>query len=97
MPLVHAVVGTLQKVDGPRITVQTKAGAEVMTLVSRSQIHQGAATVQDKSLASYVGQKIKVRYIDANGEKQVQTVTVPTSSKPSSSLASTSVNRLAGE
>ena len=93
----HAVVGTLQKVDGPRITVQTKAGAEVMTLVSRSQIHQGANTVQDKSLASYVGQKIKVRYIDANGEKQVQTVTVPTSSKPSSSLASTSVNRLAGE
>ena len=93
----HAVVGTLQKVDGPRLTVQTKAGPEIMTLVSQSQIHQGAATVKDTSLASYVGQKIKVRYIDANGQKQVQTVIVPTSSKPSSSLAAKPANRLAGE
>jgi hypothetical protein len=93
----HAVVGTLQKVDGPSITVQTKSGPEIMTLVSRSQIHQGAATVQGGSLVSYVGQKIKVRYVDANGQKQVQTVTVPTSSKPSSSLASKPANRPAGE
>jgi hypothetical protein len=93
----HAVVGTLQKVEGEHIIVQTKTGPEVLTLVSRSQIHQGAATVQGRSLASYVGQKIKVRYVDANGQKQVQTVTVPTSSKSSSSLASTGVNRLDGE
>jgi ribosome maturation factor RimP len=93
----HAVVGTLQKVDGQRITVQTKAGSEVMTLVSQSQIHQGAATVQGRNLSSFVGQKIKVRYVDANGQKQVQTVIVSTSSKTSSSLAAKPVNRPAGE
>jgi hypothetical protein len=93
----HAVVGTLQKVEGQRIIVQTKTGPATMTLVSRSEIHQGAATVQANSLASYVGQKIKVRYVDANGQKQVQTVTVPTSSKPSSSLAAPPANRLVGK
>jgi hypothetical protein len=78
----HAVVGLLQQVDGDRVTVQTAKGVEVVTLVGRSQIRKGAATVEGSGLRSYVGQKIKVRYVETSGRKEVQTVTVPMGSKP---------------
>ncbi len=81
----HAVVGLLQRVDGNNITVQTTKGAvEVVTLVAASQIRKGAGTLEGSGLASYVGQKIKVRYVENSGRKEVQSVTVPMSSKPTS-------------
>jgi len=80
----HAVVGLLQRVDGNSITVQTTKGVEVVTLVTGSKIRQGAALVEGSRLPSYVGQKIKVRYLDNGGRKEVETVTVPMSSKPAS-------------
>ena len=75
-PKAHAVVGTLQKVDGQTITVQTPKGAETVLLVSRSWIHRGAETIQPANLPSYAGQRVKVRYVDRDGERQAQTVTV---------------------
>jgi hypothetical protein len=75
-PKAHAVVGTLQKVEGRSITVQTPKGSETVLLVSGSWIHQGAETIQPASLASFSGQRVKVRYVDHDGEKQAETVTL---------------------
>jgi hypothetical protein len=75
-PKARAVVGTLQKVEGRTIIVQTSKGAETVQLVSGSWIHRGAETIQPASLPSYAGQRVKVRYVDLDGEKQAQTVTV---------------------
>ena len=75
-PKARAVVGTLQKVEGRTITVRTPKGQEAVLLVSTSRIHRGAETIQPASLPSYAGQRVKVRYVDVDGEKQAQTVTV---------------------
>jgi len=83
----HALVGTLQKVDGQAITVQTPKGVETVTLVSSSKIHRGAATILAPTLSTYAGQRVKVRYVDSNGEKQAQSVTVSSAPKASSSKA----------
>ena len=77
----HALVGTLQKVEGQSITVQTDKGTEAVTLVSGSRIHRGATTIQAGDLPSYAGQKVKVRYVDHNGEKEAQSVTVASGAK----------------
>jgi hypothetical protein len=75
-PKAHAVVGTLQKVEGQTITIETPKGAEAVLLLPTSRIHRGAETIQPANLPSYAGQRIKVRYVDRNGEKQAQTVTL---------------------
>jgi hypothetical protein len=77
----HALVGTLQKVEGQSITVQTAKGTEAVTLVSSSRIHRGATTIQVGDLSTYAGQKVKVRYVDHNGEKEAQSVTLASSAK----------------
>lgn len=92
----HAVVGTLQAVDGQGIVVQTKKGTERLTLVSSSVIRQGAATVPGGALGSYVGRRIKVRYVEVGDRKQVETVALAASSRPSTSSAVRPVTRLAG-
>ena len=83
----HSLVGTLQKVDGQALTVQTPKGVETVMLVSSSKIHRGAATILAPSLPSYAGQRVKVRYVDSNGEKQAQTVTLSSAPKASSNKA----------
>jgi hypothetical protein len=77
----HALVGTLQKVEGQSLIVQTPKGQEAVTLVSGSRIHRGAATIQAGDLSSYTGQRIKVRYVDRNGGKEAQTVTLASGTK----------------
>jgi hypothetical protein len=80
----HAVVGYLQRVEGDHVTLQTSKGVEVVTLVAGSEVRQGPAILEGSRLRSYVGQKIKVRYVENGGRKEVQTVTVPSTAKPSS-------------
>ena len=55
-------------------------------LVSTSRIQRGATTVEAANLSSYTGQRIKVRYLDHNGGKEAQTVTL--SSAPKTAAAS---------
>ena len=77
----HALVGTLRKVEGQSITVQTSKGTEAVTLVSGSRIQRGAKTLQVGELSSFAGEKVKVRYVDHNGEKEVQSVTLASTAK----------------
>ncbi len=81
----HSIVGTLQKVAGQTLTVQTPKGVETVTLVSSSQIHRGAASIQAVTLSSYAGQRIKVRYVDSNGQKQAKSVTLASAPKAAGS------------
>jgi hypothetical protein len=78
----HSVVGTLQKVDGRAITVKTPKGTEVVMLISRSRIQRGASTLEPTALGSYAGIRVKVRYLENNGEKEAQTVTLASATKP---------------
>ena len=72
----HSVVGTLEKVDGQTVTVQTSKGEETLMLVSSSRIRRAAATIQASNLSSYTGQKLKARYVERNGEKEIQSVSL---------------------
>lgn len=76
-PKAHAIVGTLEKVDGQTMTVHTSKRTEVVTLVPGSRVHKGASQLSDTDLTSYVGQRVKVRYVESGGQKQAQTVTLP--------------------
>jgi hypothetical protein len=77
----HAVVGTLEKVDGQTITVQTPKGAETVMLMPTSRIRRGAETIQPANLSSYAGQRVKLRYVESKGEKHAQSVTLASASK----------------
>ena len=78
----HAIVGLLQRVDGDRVTLQTSKGVDVVTLVGSSEVRQGPATLRASQLGSFVGQKIKVRYLENSGRKEVQSVAVPSAARP---------------
>jgi hypothetical protein len=94
----HAVVGILQKVDGQTLIVQTSKGPESVVLTSDSRIHRGPATIDRSTLPTYTGQRVKVRYVDLNGQRQAQTVTLATTGShptdlPASSAAQRGTNK----
>jgi hypothetical protein len=72
----HSVVGTLQKVDGQTITVQTSKGLETLTLVSGTKVHVGSKTLSPSDLPSQTGSRVKVHYSESGGQKQAESVTV---------------------
>ena len=72
----HSVVGTLQKVDGQTITVKTSKGDETFNVSPTAQIRHNSATVALSNLGAQTGSRVKVRYSEANGQKQADSVTV---------------------
>ena len=72
----HAVVGTLQKVDGQTLTVQTDKGVETLTLASGTTVHVGSKTMSTSELPAKTGSRVKVRYTESRGHKQAESVTV---------------------
>jgi len=71
-----SAVGTLQKVDGQTLTVQTSKGSETMTLAPAAKIHTHAKALSTADLSSHVGDRVKVHYIEKNGQKQASAVSV---------------------
>jgi hypothetical protein len=72
----HAVVGTLQKVDGQTLTVQTSTGVQTVTLASGTTVHLGSKTVSTSELPAKTGSRVKVRYTESGGRKEAESVTV---------------------
>jgi hypothetical protein len=72
----HSVAGTLEKYDASAntIIVNTGKGTETLSLSSDSSIRMGAARMAPADLTAHTGQKVKVRYSDANGQRMVQTL-----------------------
>src|SRR5882762_4171359 len=70
------ISGTLQKVDGQTLTVQTTKGPEMVMLGTTAQIRRSGKTLQASDLGSASGSRITVRYIENNGQKMAQSVTL---------------------
>jgi hypothetical protein len=75
-PRAHSLVGTLEKVDGQTLTVKTSTGAQSVMLESSTHITQSGKAIQAAQLSGDTGSRVKVRYTEANGQKQAQMVTV---------------------
>lgn len=71
-----SAIGTLQKVDGQTLTVQTQKGTETMMLAPSARIRSHAKAVSTADLSAHVGDRVKVRYTENNGQKQASTVTL---------------------
>ena len=72
----HALVGTLQKVDGQTLTIKTAKGTEDVTLAPSARIHVGSKTMTAADLNHETGARVKVRYTEKSGHKQAQSVAV---------------------
>lgn len=76
------ISGTLQKVDGQTVTVQTAKGPETVMLGSNAQIRRDGKTVSATDLGSASGSHVTVRYMDSNGQKMAESVTLAAAPKP---------------
>jgi hypothetical protein len=72
----HALIGTLQKVDGQTLTIKTAKGTEDVTLAPSARIREGSKTMTAADLNHQTGARVKVRYTEKSGQKQAQSVTV---------------------
>jgi hypothetical protein len=72
----HALVGTLQKVDGQTLTIQTAKGTETVMLPATAHIMEKGKAIQASQLSQETGARVKVRYADKNGQHEAQYVTV---------------------
>jgi hypothetical protein len=92
----HAVVGTLQKVDGQTLTVQTSKGLETLMLAPGAKVHLGSQTMSTSELSAKTGSRVKVHYTEAGGQKQADSVTV-SSAKQSTHSAHTATTANASQ
>ena len=76
----HSLVGTLQKVDGQTLTIQTAKGSETVMLGPTATVRSGSKTLSASDLNGQTGSRVKVRYTENAGQKQAQSVAV--SAKP---------------
>ena len=79
----ESLTGTLQKVDGQTLTIQTSKGAETVMLAPSAQIRRGSKTLASSDLSSAAGSRVKVRYTEANGQKQARMVSVSSAARAS--------------
>jgi hypothetical protein len=72
----HSVTGTLEKYDAASntITLQSGANTETLTVGSDTAIRMGASRMSLADLSGHTGQKVKVRYTEANGQRTAQSV-----------------------
>ena len=71
-----AISGTLTKVDGQTLTVQTAKGPEMVMLGASSQIRRAGKTLSANDLGGESGSRVTVRYMENNGQKMAQSVTL---------------------
>jgi len=71
-----SAMGTLQKVDGQNLTIQTSKGTETVMVAPNAQITMGSKKLSSADLASHTGDRVKVRYMDKNGQKEASSVSL---------------------
>jgi len=79
----ESLTGTLQKVDGQTLTIQTPKGAETVMLAPAAQIRRGSKTLASSDLSSATGARVKVTYTEANGHKEARSVSVSSAAQAS--------------
>ena len=70
------VSGTLQKVEGQDLTIQTAKGTEDVMLASDAKIRRAGKTLASSDLSSASGSRVTVRYKEDNGHKMAESVTL---------------------
>jgi len=88
-----STIGTLQKVDGQTLTIQTAKGNETVTLAPAAHISSHAKSLSTADLSSHVGQRVKVHYTESNGHKQASAVTIESSPVQTTSAAGHSAKK----
>ena len=70
------VSGTLQKVEGQDLTIQTAKGSEDVMFGNDVKIRRAGKTLTTSDLSGATGSRITVRYKEDNGHKMAQSVTL---------------------
>jgi hypothetical protein len=73
--------GTLEKVAGQDLTIQTAKGTEDVMFGSDVKIRRAGKTLTTNDLASASGSKVTVRYKEDNGHKMAESVTLAAAPK----------------
>jgi hypothetical protein len=73
--------GTLEKVAGQDLTIQTAKGTEEVMFGSDVKIRRAGKTLSTSDLASASGSKVTVRYKEDNGHKMAESVTLAAAAK----------------
>ena len=81
------ISGTLQKVDGQTLTVQTAKGPETVMLGPTAQIRRAGKTLAASDLGGESGSRVTVRYMESNGQKMAQSVTLAAAPKAPAKVA----------
>lgn len=77
-PMEASAVGKIEKYDAASktLTLSTAKGELTFVLSANATIHQGSRTLQEADVASQSGQRAKVRYTQANGQKVADAVMI---------------------
>jgi len=70
------ISGTLQKVDGQTLTVQTPKGSEMVMLAPAAQIRRAGKTLSASDLGGESGSRVTIRYMESDGHRMAQSVTL---------------------
>src|SRR5882672_3949109 len=70
------VSGTLQKVEGQDLMIQTAKGTEDVMLASDVKIRRAGKTLATSDLNGASGSRVTVRYKEDNGHKMAESVTL---------------------
>ena len=68
--------GTLQKVAGQDLTIQTAKGSEEVMFGSDVKIRRAGKTLSTSDLSAASGSRVTVRYKNDNGHKMAESVTL---------------------
>lgn len=72
----HSAMGTIEKYDANTLTLKTASGEEQFTLASSARVRNGSHTIKADQLSGLTGQRAKVRYTEANGQRTAESVMV---------------------
>jgi len=70
------VSGTLQKVEGQDLTIQTTKGTEEVMFGNNVKIRRAGKTLTTSDLNGATGSRVTVRYKEDNGHKMAESVTL---------------------
>jgi hypothetical protein len=85
-PPERSLVGTLDQVDdqAAEFVVKTATGKQRFVLQSGATIRQGSKTIKASELSAHKGERVKVRYREAAGQRRAEWIVV--ASPPSHKL-----------
>lgn len=74
----HSVTGTLEKFDpsDKMLTLKTAKGTETLTLGTDARIREGSQTLSSSDLSSHAGSRVRVSYVENNGQKTAREVSL---------------------